>query len=1021
MIFENRSSYMLKYEKTKAKLVEFNVAEENYPHFPLNPDDLTYTTLYALSRYCEEYIDNPSSEQLPELYNALVVVSQYYDSTVKTGLRQEHSNLFLLLGSTAYFLSENFGSAKVLIEHMHDFDNRVNIITLLYATLRFLLTGKWTDVSARNRMYNIYLGSLKGHFIDGDSPENMFDALHKMRSRIYQSTNVLALSYIDFLFSVAKCAMQHSSWVLLSEYSRMEPGQWKDYLSKPESVKLLWPAQKVIFQSGALVGNNLVVPLPTGVGKTKSIEILLRSKFMSRGTCVAVIIAPLRALCNEITGDLITAFSNEVVINQFTDTAQEDFNLELLFNTKYVFVCTPEKFSYILRHEPEFLHTIQLFIFDEAHLFDDDLRGAQYELLVSEIVRNRDEAAQMILFSAVLSNANQISEWLFKDASYTIDPTLVKTTEKSIGFLSSDQTIHYFEKDNMSEESFLVPRSIQFTSLQLRGKETKPRSFPEKNVQDISIYFANKLCIQGGTAIYAGQARSIPPIMRRIVEINERGYDLSNLTSKANSEEISKLSNLFSLHYGDDSELTKASKLGAFPHYAHLPNGVKMAVEHALRRGHIYFVICTTTLAEGVNIPIKYLLLTTFSYGNANVQIRKMQNLVGRTARSGIHTEGSAIVINPSFYDNRLNWKNGGKYKWNGCKKMFDYGNTEACGSAILSLISNIQIDYDNYYKGSSLSSYLLANYFTESCFSNLKQHVKEGYKNIVAENTFLTHSQVIDQKVDQIQHTIESIENYLCYLFNSLLDQQEFLNSVDTLVQSTFAYYLSADDDKQTLVTIFRMIAHKIVMEIKPESAPYFAKSLYGINISSCILEWVNENIGALNECSMEQLLNEMVGLFSSLFHDDAEASNEILMIIAKFWVNGEPYISIFNSLGEKDGLRLSQIEKICSSTLSYHLSFLIGNVLDAISDQADELSEKLVLLQKQVKYGVLSEFQILVCENIFDDRIIARQLDELLGEKFISDKEFKKYMTLNRHTILKFLEKYPDFFSYKFRIFTR
>lgn len=345
MIFDKRSNYMLKYEKSKSKLVEFDVAEENYPNYPLNPDDLTYTTIFALSRFCEENIENPSSSYLSELKSELVVVSQYYDSTVKTQLRQNHNKLFLLLGSTAYFLSENFGSAKVLIDQIDIQEPKDNIITLLYTTLRFLLTGKWINVPTRRRYHRQYLDSLKSHFEEGASPKTIFDALRKMRSTIYQSTNILAVSYIDFLFSVTICATNHSAWILLPEHSNTGFEQWKDYLSRQDSIKLLWPAQKALLQAGALIGNDLVVPLPTGVGKTKSIEILLRAKFMEQGTCLAIIIAPLRALCNEITADLTSVLADEATINQFTDTTQEDFDLELIFNTKYVFVCTPEKFS----------------------------------------------------------------------------------------------------------------------------------------------------------------------------------------------------------------------------------------------------------------------------------------------------------------------------------------------------------------------------------------------------------------------------------------------------------------------------------------------------------------------------------------------------------------------------------------------------------------------------------------------------------------------------------------------------
>ncbi len=63
--------------------------------------------------------------------------------------------------------------------------------------------------------------------------------------------------------------------------------------------------------------------------------------------------------------------------------------------------------------------------------------------------------------------------------------------------------------------------------------------------------------------------------------------------------QIGKLQQMFQLHYGTDSELTGAAKIGVFPHYANLPNGIKMAIEFALKKRHIHLVVCTTTLAEG--------------------------------------------------------------------------------------------------------------------------------------------------------------------------------------------------------------------------------------------------------------------------------------------------------------------------------------------------------------------------------------------------------------------------------------
>lgn len=1020
MILGKRSNYMLKYEKSKSKLVEFEISRENYPNFPLDSDDLTYTTLFVLSRFCEEFLVNPSSLKALELKSELTTVSQYFDATIKTRRRQNYNNLFLLLGAASYFLSDNFGSAKVLIKQIENWTITDNVPTLLYITLLYLLTGDWIDVQSQKRDYRAYQASFKNHFAAGMSHEIPIAILRKMHYIIHQEADILAVCFIDFLFSVVICAIDHSSWVLLPRYSNATAEQWAEYLARPNSLRLLWPAQKLIFQAGVLSGHDLVVPLPTGVGKTKSIEILLRSKFLHSETNVAVIIAPLRALCNEITVELTAALANEAVINQFTDTMQIDFDLQLLFSAKSVFIFTPEKFSYILRHQPEFLEEIDLFVFDEAHLFDDVSRGAPYELLVSEIARSRKNAAQMVLFSAVLANATQISEWLFNDPTAIIDYSQLRSTEKSIGFISSDFTLHYYEKDDMEEEGYYVPRSITSSQLLLKARERTPRYFPEKKAQDIAIYYAIKLCNQGGAAIYAGQVRSILPIMRRIIEINDRGYNMSNLITSGCKCEIERLSAIIALHYGDNYELTQASKLGVFPHYADLPNGVKMAVEHALRKKHISFVVCTTTLAEGVNIPIKYLFLSTISQGASNVQIRKMQNMVGRTARSGIYTEGSAIITDPSYYDNRLDWHGGAKYKWTDCKKMFDYNNTEACSSTILLLVSKLAIDYDFVVRATALSSYLIDNYGEQDCFTSLRKIINSEYKDRIENNErYLRYSSDIDARVAELEHVIEGIENYLCYLYDSQRNLEQYLSMVDTLVTNTFAYFLGDTEQREALSTLFRKVSQRVLSEVSPEKVAYYARSLYGIETSRRILNWVDENIGWLEVDSLSQVVNSIATFFFELFPDKVSIDFDVFLVILQNWIEGAPYIAISSSIQEQ--LSINQIEKLCSSTFSYHLCFLIGNILDAIGDRSEELVEMLSLAQKQIKYGVPSFIQILICENLFDDRIIAQQLEVITGIELSSENELEEHMIADQKKVLHLLESYPDYFRYKFLLYIK
>ena len=111
MIYSETSKRMLKYQK--AKLIEYDVAQENYPVFPLNSNELSYPTIYALSKYAEAVIDSNHSE-LEEFEQMLSVVSQYFDASFNVKDRSIHDLDFLLSAAVAYFLSDDFGSAKVM-------------------------------------------------------------------------------------------------------------------------------------------------------------------------------------------------------------------------------------------------------------------------------------------------------------------------------------------------------------------------------------------------------------------------------------------------------------------------------------------------------------------------------------------------------------------------------------------------------------------------------------------------------------------------------------------------------------------------------------------------------------------------------------------------------------------------------------------------------------------------------------------------------------------------------------------
>ena len=97
MIFSNTSNYMLKYQKAKAKLVEYDIPQKDYPKFPLNSNELSYPVVYILSRYAESVIENNVAD-MEEFSPHLVAASQYFDAAVGANDREEYDADFLKSG-----------------------------------------------------------------------------------------------------------------------------------------------------------------------------------------------------------------------------------------------------------------------------------------------------------------------------------------------------------------------------------------------------------------------------------------------------------------------------------------------------------------------------------------------------------------------------------------------------------------------------------------------------------------------------------------------------------------------------------------------------------------------------------------------------------------------------------------------------------------------------------------------------------------------------------------------------------
>lgn len=985
---------MLKYQKAKVKLLEYEIPEEQWPRFPLHYRDLAFPTVLILSKYAEAINDNLDRMVLQR---DLKYCSDFYDAAFQSREQQIHDVDFAISAATAYFFMDDFGSAKVLWKTIHQGESINNEYQRsLYGLFSLTFTGRLPKDHDSMLVQAVY------SFWKNTDKEILEEFIARYRDQIYNTESPQSWFWGEIACAIAKLVCESSACLLLPLYSGLNNESWSPYFKRKTAINLLWPSQGLVCKSGILQGKNALLQLPTGVGKTKSIELIIWSMFLSKRGSKALIVVPLRSLCNELSYDAKAAFPREVSINQFSDVLEDDFFDVLQEQSeKQILVCTPEKLQYILHHDCSFLEAIDLYIFDESHMFDDPSRGALYELLLTNIKLRLQERQQLILMSAVLPNAKQIKEWLFGESGTLAYDKKIRSTPKSVGFVDRSSKVHYYTTGK-SDEEFFVPYTYKSQNLKLLGKERKAKTFPD-DARDIALYYANILCKKGGVAIYFNQRRSILKLFRRIIDLDNRGYQLTHLQELAKKEEILKFQTLFEAYYGRDYIYTQVAHYGILPHYSTLPNGVRVSVEFALKQGYIKAIACTSTLAQGVNTPIKYLLITGTNFSSAKMTARNFQNLIGRTGRSGVYTEGEIIITSTTLYDER--YKKTGRYHWKDTWSLIDSSAVEACGSAILNLTKDFEITYSIKIEGAKIIHFICQNINTQWHIL-LNELILRKLRESDQAARVVTHKEkLLSEQIQNYKTTVDQIENELIFIFSQRSmkagTSDQLKTIAESLLENSLAYYLGSEEERELLKNLFDSIAEKIGSQI--QNIPRYSKSMVSMTDAKKIRDWIVENSIEIKDQSKIDLL----GLIEKLFNENYPSS-KYQKGMALSWIQGESY----EQISKKFNLKIFEIEKLCNYTVSYQMCFLVGNIIDLCDEEGRNL-DRLLLLQQNLKYGVDTKTEISVCEKIFNDRFLAHKIAGILGQDDVSEGDIVQTIKKYDDKILRMLQNYPSYFS--------
>lgn len=1029
---EKKSQLLLGVTRSKAKMLEYGVPEEHHIKITQDPAKLFTLSIGLLGDLAAAINrDKPDPNSLSELRTNLLFSARFFDSYLQSKLNEKLDPYLVLLGSASYYLCDLPGSASILAKRIDGDCPDLDGDGLEDLLLWLLQADLGTYFDGAEGPFDEYIDGISKwilqFFKDGNGEENLLDLAKKLRDAVYEIGTPRQLLFGDVIAAVLRKKLENSAWKALPSYSGLPRDKWLHALQKDSFIKELWPAQHLLGKADVLKGESAIVQMPTSAGKTKATELILRSAFLAERVSLAIIIAPFRALCHEIKNSLVEAFHNETTkVDELSDALQTDFEIAELLGHQQILVVTPEKLLYVLRHAPELAAHVGLLVFDEGHQFDSGTRGITYELLLTSLRSMIPEGTQKVLISAVISNAKDVGKWLNGEPNVVEGTTLIPTF-RSVGFASwLDQLgrIEYVDSRDAEQGEFFVPRVIERFNLGRKKRERTDRFFPEKtDGQAIALYLGLKLVPNGSIAVFCGRKSTAASVCEKTVDIIKRGAPLALPSDFSDAQEVARLTHLHVENLGADAPASQSAAHGIFSHHGNTPHGIRLAVEHAMRDDLVRFVVCTSTLAQGVNLPIRYLIVTSVYQGMERIKVRDFHNLIGRAGRAGMHTEGSILFADPVIYDKRK--ARNDKWRWDQVKELLEPRNSEPCISNLLSIFDPIKSDDEKYTITMEALDFAKDYIDDPDEIAKLAARIaaRHGDKNFSRDG--------VERQIAWRISLICAVESFLLSHWD---ESDDGLSEADVtrLAEGTLAFFLADDQKKEHIRELFQLLAGNISANITdPDRRKIYGRTLYGIQDAQAIEGWVQTNADSLLSIVDETdaldlawpLLTRHInsGVFTKF------DKPEVLKEIAHGWISGKPFSDLLKIIRKRKAkmiwgtrrreFKVDHVVDVCEGTLAYDGALVVGAVCKFIEtlDQGGtgDLINRLQLFQKRLKYGLPTETTIALYELGFSDRVIAQDLAASLNLAATQKKDLVKALKKNRDEARAVMEKYPSYFQ--------
>lgn len=221
----------------------------------------------------------------------------------------------------------------------------------------------------------------------------------------------------------------------------------------------------------------------------------------------------------------------------------------------------------------------------------------------------------------------------------------------------------------------------------------------------------------------------------------------------------------------------------------------------------------------------------------------------------------------------------------------------------------------------------------------------------------------------------------------------------------------MATEKEKELLIKVFQKIEENI-QQYSVEKLSRYSNAMSGIGLSSLIEKWIVQNELTEKIYTETELLYVITELYLQICGDFRY--QEHIQSICKKWIDGQTPMEINN----KETIGIAEVESLCNKRISYEMNFLIGNICDLIEvdgENEEQVDQRniLTLLQKKVKYGVPNMTAISICESVFNDRLLAIELAQILSDANIGTDKILNMLKAHSEEIFSCLDSYPEYFK--------